>query len=242
MTPPPVSIPPTNSARPPRALSNPPQMSQPALSMPIVRRPWGLIAIVVVVDLALAATGAVLLAKGLSKSEKSAPTPAPAPAAAAPAPAPAPAVTPIDAGSATAAAEPPPPPSPAPAREDKKESPKVEAKKPPPAKKGGSKLTGGPEDPYGPAELNNEVELNASRSQAGFAKCAHDADATAPVHGDIKIAFQVLPSGRVTNAQPVVNSTGSPALASCLVSIMVRWSFAAKPAATTDFVRPFSYP
>jgi TonB family protein len=218
-------------------------MSQPALSMPIVRRPWGLISIVIVVDLALAAAGAVLLAKGLSKSEKAAPTPAPAPAAAAPAAAapapPPPPPPPVDAGSATAAAEPP--------KDEKKEKeppPKVEAKKPPPAKKigGGTKLTGGPEDPYGPAELNNEVELHASRSQSAFAKCAHDADAAAPVHGDIKIAFQVLPSGRVTNAQPVVNSTGSPALASCLVAIMVRWTFAAKPAATTDFVRPFTYP
>lgn len=82
----------------------------------------------------------------------------------------------------------------------------------------------------------------ASRYQAQFTKCYAEADAASPVHGDIKIAFQVLPSGRVTKAQPVVNSTGSPALASCLVSIIVRWSFAVKPAAATDFVRPFSYP
>ncbi|MGE5185688.1 MAG: zinc-ribbon domain-containing protein, partial [Acidobacteriota bacterium] len=68
------------------ALSNPPAMSDPALSMPVVRRPWGLISVVLVIDLALAGTGGLLLAKGLSAKSASSPSPTPATA---PAPAPA---------------------------------------------------------------------------------------------------------------------------------------------------------
>jgi TonB family protein len=90
--------------------------------------------------------------------------------------------------------------------------------------------------------LATEIELAASRSKTAFDKCYQQAMTTGEIHGRIDIAFQVLPDGRVTHAQPVSNSTNSPQLASCLVATMVRWTFAAKPATATDFVRPFNYP
>ncbi len=243
------SIPPQTSARPARAQSPAvSQLSQPGLSMPVVRRPWGLISVVILVDLALAGTGAVLLAKGLAHEAKSAssgsaaapppppPTPAPAPAAApAPSPSPTPAPPAPAASGSGSSAEAEPPPEPA------KEPPKAAAKRKEPPKKVTSPDKLDPQDPYTPS-LQNEVELAAQRSQAAFAKCHHDADQAAPVHGEIRIAFQVLPNGHVTHAQPVANTTGSAMLASCLVSTIVRWTFAVKPAAATDFMRPFTYP
>jgi hypothetical protein len=80
-TPPPGSlqapvIPPTSQRRgapsngyaaPPRAASRAPVDSGSSFSAPPPSTPLGLIAIVMIVDLALAGTGAFLLAKGLSK-------------------------------------------------------------------------------------------------------------------------------------------------------------------------------
>jgi len=221
--------------------------------MPLVRRPWGLISIVILVDLALAGTGAVLLAKGLSHGDAKAATGS---GSAAPAPAPAPAAAP-----APAPAPPPPPPPPAPASGSGSASGSaaphaevvpagsaaaivVAAKIPAPKHHTATTTTSkgaAPIDPYTP-DLGAEVELMASRSQAQFTKCYGEADKASPVHGKIEVAFQVLPNGHVSNAQPVINTTGSGPLASCLTSTMLHWTFAAKPATATDFVRPFTYP
>jgi len=234
-----ASIPPTSPRRaltpPPRpatappALSNPPAMSDPALSIPVrASRPWGLITVILVIDLGLAATGGLLLAKGLSKKPAAAPPPAPAapspppapPPSPPPAPAPEPAAAPPDAAAA-------PPPADA----------KAAAKRAPDPKK-----THVPEDPYAP-DLANEVELAASRAAPAFEHCQKEAMAAADgqLHGDIKIAFHVLPDGQVSQAHAIQNTTGSPQLASCLVSAIVRWSFAVHPAKSTQFVQPFSY-
>jgi len=66
----PRTLPPNNGAPvsyagpAPRA---PATMTEPSLSMPMVaRRPWGLIAVVLVIDIALAAAGAWMLSQGLS--------------------------------------------------------------------------------------------------------------------------------------------------------------------------------
>ncbi len=220
------------------ALSNPPAMSDPALSLPVVHRPWGLISLVLVIDLALAGTGGLLLAKGLSaKSSSPSPPPSPAPAAApAPAavPAPAPAAVPAPApapatGSAAAPPAPPPPPT--------KPDPKAAAKRHvthTATRVGASKL-----DPQDPSDdLENEIDLAASRSRAELDRCHTAAGA---VHGAIRIAFEVLPDGHVTHAAAVENTTGSTQLADCLSAAVGRWAFAVHPAQPTDFVRPFSY-
>jgi hypothetical protein len=232
-----ASIPPTSPRRaltpPPRpatappALSNPPAMSDPALSIPVrAHRPWGLIAIILVIDLGLAGTGGLLLAKGLSKKPAAAPPPPPPPAAPSPPPSPSPSPPPEPTPPADAAAAASPP-----------ADANAAAKRAPDPKK-----THVPEDPYAP-DLANEVDLAASRSAPAFEHCQKEAIAASDgqLHGDIKIAFHVLPDGHVTHAQAVQNTTGSPQLASCLVSAIVRWSFAVHPAKSTQFVRPFSY-
>jgi hypothetical protein len=65
--PPPGSPQAPGYAAPPRAVSRAPVDSGASFSSPPHGSPLGLIAIVLIVDLALAGTGAFLLAKGLSK-------------------------------------------------------------------------------------------------------------------------------------------------------------------------------
>ena len=75
---PPISIAPSApiSIAPPMAYAGPapaparPMRSEPSLSMPMVaRRPWGLIALVLVIDVALAAAGAWMLSQGIGDAE-----------------------------------------------------------------------------------------------------------------------------------------------------------------------------
>ncbi|HTR52614.1 MAG TPA: zinc ribbon domain-containing protein [Kofleriaceae bacterium] len=88
---PPLPIPRPASVPPAAQGSQPPHVPKPASSfarttprprsamsgsIKVPRRPMGLIVLVIVIDLALAGTGAALLAKGLSRN-----TPSPAPAA-----------------------------------------------------------------------------------------------------------------------------------------------------------------
>jgi hypothetical protein len=252
------SIPPTQrpqSSMPyPRAqspaLSNPPAMSSPSLDVP-VRRPTGLITAIIIIDLVLAATGAILLARGLSgKSAPAAPAGAPAPArasapppAAVPAAVPLPAAVPVPVPAPVPAAVPAPAPVPAPAAATGSAAappppPPAAAKRPPthPAKRSpAAKLD--PQDPY--ATLDNEIDLTASRSQPAFDRCR----ASAPdVHGSIRIAFEVTPDGRVAHPAAVANTTGSAELADCIAQTIGGWTFAVHPAQATDFVRPFAYP
>jgi outer membrane biosynthesis protein TonB len=95
-----------------------------------------------------------------------------------------------------------------------------------------------PIDPYANS-LDNEVDLQMTRSQPAFRHCA---DTSGPVHGDIQIAFQVAPDGRTTHVAAVSDSTGSTALTSCLIAAIQQWSFAVHPSVSIDFMRPFSYP
>ena len=191
----------------------------------------------IVIDLALAGSGAVLLAKGLD-------SPAAAPAATAPAPTTpptptattAPIVTPVPtpiaaAGSAAGSDDalgsalahiadtPTPTPTPTPAH-----------KKPmPPA----------PQDPYADRDLANEVELAESKSETAFERCASGRT----VHGAIYIAFEIRPDGLVDRIHATQNSTGAPELASCLGDVIKNWPrFATHPTHSTSFQRPFSYP
>ncbi len=95
---------------PPRLPSSPPVAPPPArvpeasLSMAVPRRRTGLIATVVVIDLALAGAGGLLLAKGLE--------PPTVPASTSPAPTPTPAPTPAPQTTSIAPAPSPPPPPP----------------------------------------------------------------------------------------------------------------------------------
>src|SRR5262249_34229858 len=97
-----------------------------------------------------------------------------------------------------------------------------------------------PPDPYsGGTDLDAEGAKRVTPHQADLARCTETMGA---VHGQIKIAFQVLASGEVAHAAAVENTTGSQALGSCLASVLGTWTFASHPGEPTNFVRPFAYP
>jgi outer membrane biosynthesis protein TonB len=200
--------------------------------------------VVLIADLGLAVAGAVMLGKGLSKSkpepkgEPEAKPAEPPKADLAPAPAAVPAVQP-----------PQPPPSAtvepagsdaAAARKDDKASKHHDKKVIGKVKPGGH--VAAPVDPYGAPDVGGEVDRQAARSRNTFARCYDDANAIGPIHGSVRIAFQVLPDGTVAHAVPVDNTTGSQLLASCLTSAIAGWTLAPHTGPAAEFVRPFSYP
>ncbi|MFT3693598.1 MAG: hypothetical protein QM831_10695 [Kofleriaceae bacterium] len=246
----PGSIPPTNNPYPPTDLGfgkpvPPRRMAEPSMSMPAVQQPrWGLIIVILVLDLALAAAGAVMLAKGLAKPDAAAPSSTPAPTTKA-----ADTAKPVEAptaqanvekkdvaasiiaaanGSNTGSA----------AQADANTTPK----KDPPKQTVATKGKASPQDPYADPPSNKsvagEIELAMVRSKADLAYCQEDAGG---VHGRIDIQFTVLPTGAVDDLKILGNTTGNQALATCLVGVMTKWAFATKPTAPTNFVRPFIY-
>ena len=260
----PASMPPTGTpaSRPPgsslgtvqrRAGTPPPAMSTPSMSMEAPpRRNTALIAILLVLDLGLAAAGATLLVKGLAKP-KAAAAPAPAKAeshseAAAPAPAP---VATAPASSAPGAAPAPPPAAEpiADAKPDKKTAARAkDPKEPKQADKKSGKQTV-PLDPYGnapapepAADQSQDVERMASQSFGSFRSCLNDAVQGGPIRGDIKIAFSIQPDGHVARAHAVVNTTNSDVLALCLEQTIATWTFAPHSGPAASYERPFSYP
>jgi hypothetical protein len=230
----PASIPPTNNAY----ASREPSMSMPAL--PQTR--WGLIAVVLLLDIGLAAAGAVMLQRGLAKPDAPAasdgsakPATTTGQAAAAPAPTPpvtapggpSPAVsasiaTIANSGSATA--------TPSDPKSEKKSEP-VQAKKSSPP----------PQHDVVKNELGAEIELAAARSRGDFDKCYDDASPDIHLKGRVDIAFTVLPDGRADDPHAVQNDTGSQQLATCLSATIAHWAFASHPAKPVLISRPFIY-
>ena len=251
-----ASIPPTAPAR---ALSVPPMAASPSLSMAAARpkRSGGLIALVLIADLGLATAGAVMLGKGLghSKAEakpETAPDPkpeakpeakpaelqkteaAPPPAPSAPAPA-----TPATGSAATA--EPTGSDSVTAARKDDKTVKRHDQKAKPPTKPKKLVAPAGPVDPYA-VDLGAEIDHQTTSSRPAFARCYKDATTSGALHGQIRIAFQILANGLVSHASAVDNTTGSDALASCLAGAINGWTFSAHAGEPIGFVRPFAYP
>jgi hypothetical protein len=223
------SIPPTNAGSSARE----PSMSMPAL--PQTR--WGLIAIVLLLDIGLAAAGAVMLQKGLDQPDaaqgsgsdgsahaatgQAAATAAPVTPAA---PSPSPAVSASIATIANSAN------SATPTTASAKAEPVavVQAKKSPPQHDVKN-------------ELGAEIELAAARSRGDFDKCYDEASPEIHLKGRIDIAFTVLPDGRTDTPHIVQNDTGSQQLASCLSATIARWAFASHPAKPVLITRPFIY-
>jgi hypothetical protein len=244
----PPSVAPNDTRMP----SAPPRVAEASLALEVPPRRTGLIATVLVLDLALAAAGAVLLAKGLEKPPVRAAPPAPTaptnPIEVKPAPAPAPppapkpaaapdgsaAITLPDLGSASPAPVPPKPPTRAPAPPVKHDPTPHDPTPHDPT----------PQDPYDAAHaLSNEVELQSDRTRTDFNRCLDQALQIAPVHGAIRISFDVGPDGRVVKVKAVQNTTGAGGLATCLISTIAAWgSFATHPNHPMTFVRPFTYP
>ncbi len=102
-----------------------------------------------------------------------------------------------------------------------------------------------PLDPYDDnGALSNEIDLQMTRAHATLDRCYDDASAKAPVHGHVRVAFQVGTRERSCRAHVTVvdNTTASTQLATCLIGTIARWSFAIHPSQTADFMRPFDYP
>ena len=246
----PASIPPT-SQKPP---SVPPQTygrvqpapaREPSLSMPAIRRPrWGLIIFILLLDLGLAAAGAVMLQKGLAKpvveavpatgSGSSGSRGSGSAAAASPVKA---AVAQPDVAASIAAV----------AATDKATDKLADNAEPPVEVKKAvvkAKPTGGaPQDPYEVTNnLHAEVELAAARSKDDFNQCLTVATTPDhPVHGRIDISFRIEVDGRVDTLKIGQNTTHDDHLAACLEAAISRWAFASHPAQASDFVRPFIY-
>lgn len=215
-----------------RAVSRAPIDSGSSFAAP-VHTPLGLIAIVLLVDLALAGTGAFLLAKGLSKPAKAAAKDAPAPqkSEAAPSPAaPAPAPTLQPAAPQEAAVVTPPaneePAKPAPA-------------KPEPAPASARRPTAPATPPAKTVSTEAEIATKVMGSRTAFGHCREQAG---EVHGNIDIAFRVLGDGGVGNVSIVEDTTGSPTLAACLRDTIATWKVTPHNGAPLSFVRPFTYP
>jgi hypothetical protein len=253
---PPRVIPPTPSpiATPPPQIARVPEAS---LSIPTARPRTGLVATILVIDLALAGSGGWLLAQGLAAPH--AVDHAPAPTTAAPpaqtSTAPPPPATPAigSAGSATViaaigsadagsgSASPPRLIPPAPSLHAT--TPAAPAAPVAPVPAAPIRHPPGPQDPYDADHLlDNEVDYAATRAAPELERCLEAALREAPVHGAIRISFTVALDGHVEHARPAQNTTGSASLAGCLVAEISTWHFENHPAHPTSFVRPFSYP
>jgi len=235
--------------------------SNPSLSFDAPpTRPLGLIALVLIIDLGLAASGAFLLAKGLSTSPAKtgappeptrtapAPAPAPPPPAAAPvqkseAPAPVPApIAEAPAPAAPAAVARPARKSPEPRRTTSAPAPAKKTKTAEPAPSAGpvtspSAIGAAPAAPARSTQA--EIDAQARASRAAFRSC-HEAAPDA--QGAIEVAFRVLADGRVSNVAVVDNTTGNGELARCLERTISSWKVSPHDGAPLSFVRPFSYP
>jgi len=235
-------VPPTSQGRPSPApalaASRAPVDASGSSFVAPAQTPLGLIAIVMLVDLVLAGTGAFLLARGLSKPASAASKEEPkgeappakaseaAPPPAAPAPAPAPAT--------------PTPPAPAPA------APETAAAEPPPAKTEKPATTETPASARRPAtpaatkpSTETEIATKVMGSRIAFGQCREQAG---EVHGNIEIAFRVLGDGSVSNVSVVEDTTGNPSLAPCLRDTIATWKVTPHNGAPLSFVRPFNYP
>jgi hypothetical protein len=213
---------------------------EPSMSMPVVARPrWGLIILVLLLDVGLAAAGAVMLQKGLAKPEPVEAPPAPTGSAtpiapkASVAPITAPTASPTVAASIAAVASGSGNGS---ANSDATPA-KADPKKPAASK---PKPGPSPQDPYEAGNnLRAEIELSVARSKEDINNCR---DAAGPdLHGRIDIGFRVQLDGRVDTLKILANTTHIAPLATCLETVISHWTFASHPAQPSDFVRPFIY-
>lgn len=230
-----------------RPLSQTPQASNASMSFskPAGHRPLGLIAIVLVLDLGLAGSGAFLLAKGMAKArpvkvdkktdKTQAPTAPSSSASAAAAPTTAPTTV---APSAVAVAAAPA------ARADSaaarvKPRGQAEPAGPITSPSEGVPVTAVPTTAVPPpTSTSAEVQSLGTRSSAGFEHCRGDQ----PVVGTIEIAFLVQPDGSIAKADTATNTTGNAELATCLARVIGSWRVSPFQGNTMSFVRPFSYP
>jgi hypothetical protein len=252
------SVPPRASSQPPAKISAPQsRVSAPqptssgspsrkpsrslgaSLSLAAANHRGGVIAVLLLIDVALAAAGAVLLVKAMTRASASpqaddngsagkvhsaapqTPPPSPAPVPGPPSDA---AITAIaDPPVADAAVEAPPPADAGAARPRKKPDTR-------PTKKSGT--------PQETSAEKSAVDVAVARLRPEIERCHRDAGAPS---GHVHIAFQILPDGSVTHVQPVENTTESQQLGVCVAAAVGSLSFPPHEGGPVDFVRPFEW-
>lgn len=97
----------------------------------------------------------------------------------------------------------------------------------------------------GALSLADQLERQSSRSKARFDRCYTQTTKALPADqalaGDVEVAFQILPDGRVANAAVVHDTTGSTALGQCLLTVVTSWTFSSNATGALDFVRSFHF-
>jgi outer membrane biosynthesis protein TonB len=223
------------------------------------------VALVLVLDAAMAGAGGVLIWTWLGAAEAPTPTPAPqaeplpppAPPSSRPAPprpppaappptasrpvvtvAPAPAPAPPRPRPAVIAAAPDAAPAPAPDASPVSPGPPDAARPPAPP-------DGGPlERPWVEqmtAGIRQVVEDHRAEIRECYRRAAKDFGAGPPPRGRIDVHLKVLPEGDADDVRVVENQTGSDALAICLETQMRSWRYPAPGAEPMEFVWPFTF-
>jgi len=220
---------------------------------------WGLILLVLLIDLGLAAGGVVLLREGLREA------PAPSGSAGSASAGSSAQAEPVKpAAPPPAIAQPPPPPQPEPVAAAPAPTP---APVEPPAAGSGSnrartkihvtnrRAGAGPIDPYDDLHgkgsgaptfsLSAQIDRLMAHSKPAFDGCYTAVMKSVPpeqaVHGTIKIAFRILPDGHLERVVALDNGTGSEQLAACIAAEIGTWALPAHPGDAVDFVRPFNF-
>jgi TonB family protein len=96
------------------------------------------------------------------------------------------------------------------------------------------------------ARLTREFSLLVSRQQGQLQRCYNNAakvtNPSDPLAGRVEVRSQILPSGAVSGARPVSNTTGSQQLAECVATLVQSWQFSPIPGdEPLEFVWPFQF-
>ncbi len=95
------------------------------------------------------------------------------------------------------------------------------------------------------AKLAGKIGLVVRRHQPQLRRCYQNAlkqgTPKDPLQGKINLRFTVQPDGSANAVHVVSNTTGSPALANCLVGLVRGWEFPATNSTPADFVWPFEF-
>jgi hypothetical protein len=89
--------------------------------------------------------------------------------------------------------------------------------------------------------LRRVVDRHQAELEDCYAAAANSAGPDRPLEGRIDIRFTLMSGGRAVNVSPVVNTTGSAALAGCVSARVESWRFPDSPAWPLDLEWPFLF-
>ncbi len=252
----------TDPVEPPKPDRRPtpvPQAPAPShlssVALPRHGRRWGLVIAILVIDVGLAAGGAVLLTQGLKDDKPAAPPPAPPPTTAKTSDATPPVIAPpvatppvpMTVGKAIVKARPaaPPPAKVAAAKQKPGKPTPVDPYAAPPAGSLASIASPPADDDDHSAAISDAIDAKSSHAEGVFSRCYTQATkplpADQPLKGRIQIAFTVQVNGHVGNVTTAENQTGSDQLANCLAREIGGWIFDAHPQDPMEITKIFAF-